>query len=142
MIVIWVKNPTVLSKQCKLRPDVSYNRSELFHFCMFTCSHASSVKKVDVQNRNTFTYIRWRCFKSRITNIRFSSSFLQWKEHNEFHLSFCNGFGIHIFHVAVGILREVGALVEKKSIVESRKFIRIIFFVSYHAIKLKVNGLN
>ena len=44
--------------------------------------------------------------------------------------------------MAVGILREVGALVEKKSIVESREFIMIIFFVSCHAIKLKVNGLN
>ena len=29
--------------------------------------------------------------------------------------------------MAVGILREVGALVEKKSIVESREFIMIIF---------------
>ena len=42
----------------------------------------------------------------------------------------------------VGILREVGALVENKSMVKSREFIKIIFFVSCHAIKLKVNGLN
>ena len=32
----WVKNPTVLAKQFMLRPDVTWNQSELFHFCMLT----------------------------------------------------------------------------------------------------------
>ena len=54
---------------------------------IFACLHPSSVKKLDVQNRNIFTYIRWR-FISRITNIT------------------------QIFHVTVGILLEVGALVD------------------------------
>ena len=36
-----------------------------------------------------FTSIRWRRFKSRIKNIHLSLHFLNWKEHNEFHLSFC-----------------------------------------------------
>ena len=54
---------------------------------IFACLHPSSVKKLDVQNRNLFTYIRWR-FISRITNITY------------------------IFHVTVGILLEVGALVD------------------------------
>ena len=57
---------------------------------IFVCSHLSSVKKLDVQNRNTFTYIRRRLI-SWITNIRLPLSFLQWKEQNEFHLSFSNG---------------------------------------------------
>ena len=64
---------------------------------IFACSHPSSVKKLYLQNRNTFTYIRWRRFKSRITNIRLSLSFLHWKEQNEFHLSFCNGHSEFIF---------------------------------------------
>ena len=50
--------------------------------------------------------------------------------------------GNHIFHITVGILHEVDALVEKNSMVQSRKFIKITFFVSCHAIKLKVNGPN
>ena len=109
---------------------------------IFACSHPSSVKKLDVQNRNTFTYIGWHRFESRITNIRLSLPVLHWKEHNEFHLSFCNGHSEFIVFKLVGILREVGALVENKSMVKSREFIKIIFFVSCHAIKLKVNRLN
>ena len=54
---------------------------------IFACLHPSSVKKLDVQNRNIFTYVRWR-FISRITNVT------------------------QIFHVTVGILLEVGALVD------------------------------
>ena len=54
---------------------------------IFACLHPSSVKKLDVQNRHIFTYIRWR-FISWITNIT------------------------KIFHVTVGILLEVGALVD------------------------------
>ena len=54
---------------------------------IFACLHPSSVKKLDVQYRNIFTYIRW-CFISRITNIT------------------------QIFHVTVGILLEVDALVD------------------------------
>ena len=48
----WVKNPTVLAKQFMLRPDVTWNQSELFHFCMLT--YIIGKKKLDVQNRNIF----------------------------------------------------------------------------------------
>ena len=64
---------------------------------IFACSHPSSVKKLDVQNRNTITYIRSDRFKSRMTNIRLSLSFLHWKKQNEFHLSFCSGHSEFIF---------------------------------------------
>ena len=95
---------------------------------IFACSHPSSVKKLDVQNRNTFTCIGWHRFESRITNICLSLPVLHWKEHNEFHLSFCNGHSEFIsFHITVGILREVGALVENKSMLKNREFIKIIF---------------
>ena len=81
----WVKNPTVLAKQFMLRPDVTWNQSELFHFCMLTYI----IGKKSKTYKTEIYFIRWR-FKSRVTNIRLSLSFLQCKEQNEYHLSYCN----------------------------------------------------
>ena len=46
-----------------------------------------------------------------------------------------------IFHITVGILRKVGALVEKNPWCKVGNLPKL-FFVSCHAIKLKINGLN
>ena len=49
-------------------------------------------------------------------HIRMSSSFLQWKEQNKFHLSFCNGLSKFIFfYITVGIPLEAEALVHSPS---------------------------
>ena len=96
---------------------------------IFACSHPSSVKKLDVQNRNTITYIRSDRFKSRMTNIRLSLSFLHWKKQNEFHLSFCSGHSEFIFFLHSGRNFARGWCVRrKKSMVKSREFIEINFF--------------
>ena len=130
-----VKNP----KQWILRPDVNCNQSEMFHFCILTSVIG---KTLDVQNRNTFTYIRWRSFKSRITNIRLSLCFLHWKEHNEFHLSFHNGIRNSYFsHNGWNSPRS--CCVSRKKVHGAKSGIyQNDIFVSCFTIKLKLNRLN